>query len=294
MDVKNIKNLLLEYLTETTKRVKKLALKGEGRKILGEVINRPEDLEIGIDRIGEEVLESLLKKYNLKATIFSEPENRDIKNGADVYGSIDPFDGSMLFLRGFEQDWYTVLSFYDKNREPICCGVADILNEKFYINDGEKNYLLNLKNDEKKKIFPSVRKSLNEPIVLASYLMSSQYSAKFFDIFGDLIKKMHPKALLYPNGGSYIYAFLASGLVDAYVMFNEPRSEIDPGFPIARASGCQIVSVDSDGIYYDYQFIPGKQHDKVDLLIATSTTELRDELIRYFVKKYEQKYSFRA
>ena len=105
---------------------------------------------------------------------------------------------------------------------------------------------------------------------------------------------MHPKALLYPNGGSYIYAFLASGLVDAYIMFDEPRSEIDPGFPIAKAAGCQIVSVDSDGKYKDYEFLPGKQHDKVDLLIATSTPKLRDELINYFVKKYDQKYSFKA
>jgi len=77
-------------------------------------------------------------------------------------------------------------------------------------------------------------------------------------------------------------------------MFDEPRSEIDPGFPIAKAAGCSVVSVDSDGRYEDYRFIPGKQHDKVDLLIAASTNEIRDALIKEYVKKYAEKYSFKS
>jgi len=294
MQHEKIENLLIEYLTETTKEVKKRAARGEGRQILGEVINRPEDIEIGIDRVGEDILERLVKKYDLKTTIYSEPDGRDIENGEDpdFYGSIDPFDGSVLYLRGFEQNWYTALSFYDKERKPLCCGISDILNEKFYLSDEDDNYLLDTKTGQKKKISSSGRKTLVEPIVLASYLMSSQYSSKFLEIFGDLIKSLHPKALFYPQGGSFIYAYLASGLVNAYVMFDEPRSEIDPGFPIAKAAGCSIISVDSDGKYKDYQFIPGKQHDKVDLLIAAATPEIRDELIKYYVKKYAEKYSF--
>ena len=289
-----IKDLLIEYLTETTREVRKKAANGQGRQILGEVINRPEDIEVGIDRVGEEILEKLLKKHNIKATIFSEPDGRNIENGdgPDFYGSIDPFDGSVLFLRGFEHNWYSALSFYDKERKPVATGIADILNEKFYIGDEDENYIIDMNSGQKKKISPSSRKSLKEPIVLASYLMSSQYSSKFLDIFGDLIKSLHPKALFYPQGGSFIYAYLASGLVNAYIMFDEPRSEIDPGFPIAKKTGCQIVSVDSDGNYTDYKFVPGKQHDKVDLLIATATPELRDELIKYYGKKYAEKYSF--
>jgi len=294
MENQKIKNLLIEYLTETTKEVRKKAALGEGKQIIGEVINRPEDIEIEIDRVGEDILERLLKKYDLKATIFSEPGGRDIENGdnPDFYGSIDPFDGSVLFLRGFEHNWYTVLSFFDKRRDPICAGIADILNEKFYLSEEDGNYLLDVKTSQKKEIFPSSRKKLSEPIVLASYVMSSQYSTKFLDIFGDLLKRLHPKALLYPQGGSFIYAYLASGLVNAYVMFDEPRSEIDPGFPIAKKAGCSIVSVNSDGSFKDYQFIPGKQHDKVDLLIAAATPELRDELIKHYVKNYAEKYSF--
>ena len=294
MDNQKIKNLLIDYLTETTKEVNKRAVVGQGREILGPVINRPEDIEIGIDRVGEEVLEKLLKKYELNATVFSEPDGRDIKVGGEpeFFGSIDPFDGSVLYLRGFEHNWYTVLSFFDKEKNPICCGVSDILNEKFYISDDSENYVLDLKTGKKSKIIPSQKRKLIEPIVLASYLMSSQYSTKFLEIFGDLIGNMHSKALVYPQGGSFIYAFLASGLVDAYVMFNEPRSEIDPGFMIAKKAGCSVVTIDVDGSYKDYEFVPGRQHDKVDLLIASSTPELRNELINYYIKKYNEKYSF--
>ena len=294
MDNQKIKNLLIDYLTETTKEVNKRAVVGQGREILGPVINRPEDIEIGIDRVGEEVLENLLKKYELSATVFSEPDGRDIKVGGEpeFFGSIDPFDGSVLYLRGFEHNWYTVLSFFDKEKNPICCGVSDILNGKFYISDDSGNYVLDLKTGKKSKIIPSQKRKLTEPIVLASYLMSSQYSTKFLEIFGDLIGNMHSKALVYPQGGSFIYAFLAAGLVDAYVMFNEPRSEIDPGFMIAKKAGCSVVTIDVDGSYKDYEFVPGRQHDKVDLLIASSTPELRDELINYYIKKYNEKYSF--
>jgi len=294
MRKQELEKVLTEYLLETTKEVRKIADRGEGRKILGETINRPEDLEIEIDRAGEEILEKLLKKHQVKATIFSEPENRDIKNGNHLYGSIDPFDGSMLYLRKFEHNWYTALSFFDKEKKPLCCGIADILNEKYYITEENGNYLVSMKTGKREKVKPSTRKKLTEPIVLASYIMSSQYSPKFLDIFGDLLKKMHPKALFYPYGGSYIYAFIASGLVDAYVMFSEPRSEIDPGFPIAKRAGCQVVSVDSDGSYQDYQFIPGGQHGKVDLLIASSTPEVRDQLINHYVKKYAERYSFKS
>ena len=250
------------------------------------------DIDIEIDKVGEDILEDLLKKYKIKATIFSEPEARDIKNGNHLYGSIDPFDGSILFLKGLKQNWYTALSFYNKKREPLGTGISDILNGKFYISKGKENYSLNSRH--KRPIVKSKKTKLTEPIVLASYLMSSQYSKKFLDIFGDLVKNLHPKALLYPQGGSFIYAYLASGLVDAYVMFDEPRSEIDPGFPIAKSAGCQVVAVDSDGRYQDYEFIPGRQHDKIDLLIATSTPELRDQLIKYYVKKYAEKYSFKS
>ncbi len=290
MKEKKIKRVVEEYLVRTTKEVKKIAEKGAGKEILGETINRPEDFEIGIDRIGEEILRKLLRKNKLKATVFNEPENRDIKEGEDFYGALDPFDGSMLYLRGLEHNWYTCLTFFDKECTPLVCGIADIINEKYYITEKDGNYVVSMKKRKKKKIKRSPPKKLSEPIVLASYIMSSQYSSQFLRFFGDLVKNMDPKGLFYPHGGSYIYGLLAEGVIDAYVMFNEPRSEIDPGYTIAERAGCEVVSVNSNGNYENYKFVPGKQHNKVEFLIAASCPELRDQLINHYLnnKKYER------
>lgn len=284
MNDTKLQEVLREYLKETIVQARAQAAKGQGGRIVGTVINRPEDIEIEIDGLGERIIKELLLKYKLYGTIYSEPENGTISNGpqSDFYGALDPFDGSVLFLHGFEQNWYTVLTFFDKERKPLCGGIGDILNEKVWMFDKEGVFVCNMKSGRKTPAIPSLRKSLQEPIVLASYVMSSQYSTKFFKVFGKLLSNMHPRALLYPNGGSCIYGYLADGKVDAYVMFDEPRSEIDPGFAIARAAGCEIGEVDEQGNWKDYEFIPGKQHDKVDLFIAASSRELRDELIHYY------------
>ncbi|MDP4007195.1 MAG: inositol monophosphatase family protein [bacterium] len=284
METDKIKIILIEYLKETIVQVRTIAAQGGGTKVLGDVINRPDDLEIEIDRVGEVVLKNLLEKYGQSATVFSEPENGDIVVGEhpDFYGSLDPFDNSVLFLWGFQHSWYTVLSFFDEKKEFLCGAIGDILNNKAYVHDGESVFLLDLENDKKTPIRPSSRKSLAEPIVLASYIMSSQYSPKFLDVFGDLVKGMHKRGLLYPFGGAHIYGHLAAGQVDAYIMFDEPRSEIDPGFAIAKKAGCLIGEVDKDGNWKDYEFIPGKQHERVPFFVAVANPELRDEIISYY------------
>jgi len=268
---RKIRKVLGEYFSQTTDKVRRWQEKGFGKRVLGKVQGRPEDEKISIDRIGEEILEKLLKKYKLPALVFSEHGVLGNRK-PEIFGALDPFDGSKLFQRGFEHMWYSALSFYGLDGKPITCGIADILNRKYYLNNSQENYVISLTDSHQERIFSSQRKSLlDENSTLASYLMSSEYSPKFIEYFGDLIKDMAPKALLYPNGGSCIYAYLASGRVDAYVMFNEPRSEIDPGFPIAKAAGCQVVTVKKDGSFQDYEFIPGRQAHKVDLLIAAAT-----------------------
>lgn len=284
MDKETVQHILIEYLQETIKEVRAVAAAGGGRKILGPVIERPDDVEIEVDRVGEKVLKRLLEKSGQSATVFSEPENGDIVVGErpDFYGALDPFDNSVLFLRGFRHAWYTILSFFDESGTLLCGGVGDILNGKAYVYDGKSVFLLNLRDGRKTPLRPSSGKSLKEPLVLASYVMSSQYSSKFFDVFGELVRSMHPRALLYPYGGAHIYGYLASGQVNAYVMFDEPRSEIDPGFAIAKAAGCLVGEVDEKGNWKEYEFIPGRQHEKVPLFIAAATPELRDEIISYY------------
>jgi|WetSurMetagenome_2_1015567.scaffolds.fasta_scaffold03406_9 fructose-1,6-bisphosphatase/inositol monophosphatase family enzyme len=127
---------------------------------------------------------------------------------------------------------------------------------------------------------------------LATFVGEKEYSAKFFKYFGKLVNDMHPKGLLYTGGGAYIYGLLASGSVDAYVMFDEPVSEIIPGLPLALAAGCTVVSVNEDGTHNDFKFDPNALREdhklysegSVHLFIAAATPGVRDEIITAYVK----------
>jgi len=283
---KILEKVVFEYLKKTIEKALKLAKRNEGKRILRATPKRPEDVEIEIDKVGEEILKEILQKNNLKVEVFSETKEGNIEcKNPDFFGALDPFDGSMLFLQGIEHFWYTALSFYGKDLNPIICGVGDILNKKIYLSLKEGNFVYDLETKEKKRIFPSLKESLKEKITIASYIMSSEYSKKFLEIFGDLITNLPPRCIFYPSGGSYIYAYLAAGIVDAYIMFNEPRSEIDPGFPIAKKAGCMIVEVKNNGKIEEYKFIPRSQEKKVDLLIATSTKKLLEEIVDYYFQK---------
>ncbi|TSC56160.1 MAG: hypothetical protein Greene071421_490 [Parcubacteria group bacterium Greene0714_21] len=286
METKKLNRILLEYLTQTVKAVRAMSKAGEGKEILGKIPGRPEDLEIRVDRVGEEIIQKLLFKNRVQAEIFSESKNGSVKIGrgeADLYISIDPFDNTILFFTGFRHTWYTALTFYDKKRKPICAGIGDILDGKAWIFDGEKTFLLDMATGAQRAISPHSHKVAKGPISLATYLMSSQYSVKFLNTFLNFIKAMDSKALLYPFGGSHIYGYLADGRVDAYVMFDEPRSEIDPSFAIAKSVGCDIGEVDKRGNWKEYEFMPGKQYEKVDFFIAACTPQLRDDIIRYYM-----------
>ena len=186
METEKLNHILLGYLTQTVKAVRAMSKAGEGKEILGGIPGRPEDLEIRVDRVGDEIIKKLLLKNGVKAEIFSESENGSIKTGkgkADLYVSIDPFDNTILFFTGFRHTWYTVLSFFDRERNFLCGGIGDILNEKAHISDGKTTFVLGLHDGTKIPVSPSSRKTLQEPLVLASYIMSSQYSLKFFDVF---------------------------------------------------------------------------------------------------------------
>jgi hypothetical protein len=73
--------------------------------------------------------------------------------------------------------------------------------------------------------------------------------------------------------------------VDAYVMFDEPRSEIDPSYVIAKSVGCDIGEVDEKGNWKEYEFVPGRQYEKVGFFIAACTKELRNDIIRYYMEQ---------
>lgn len=282
-----------DYAQKSIEVLNPMVRTGEGRYVLGSVPGRPEDEQLGIDAIGENVLGNLIRDYKLPALVLGEHNVIDFSNGTpQMIITIDAFDNSSEYKRGLDTPVYTVIGSYTPKGEPISSVISDIKDRKAYIHVADANYLYDLVTKEYIPIKKSERTTIkDEKITIASYLGSNEYSLKFWKNFGKMIETMAPKGRIYANGGSFIYGLLASGAVDAYVMFDEPHSEILPGLPLAFASGCTLISVNEDGSYLDYRFNPEfignpdlYTHGTVPLFIAAATVELAEEIINYYMQ----------
>lgn len=159
--------------------------------------------------------------------------------------------------------------------------------EREFSEDQKKEY-------KRERINRSERTTLldDRNATLATFVGEKKYSSKFFKYFSGLINDMHPKGLLYTGGGAYIYGLLASGNVDAYVMFDEPLSEIIPGLPLLIAAGGGACRVNPDGTYQEIKISPTDYltdhklyaEGEIPLYIAYSTPQVRDQIIKFYIE----------
>lgn len=287
--VERTNRVLTAYAEQSINVLRVMVRRGEGRQVLGSVVNRPEDEELQIDATGERILYLLVNEYRLPTFLLGEHNRYQYINAERETPHVilpnDPFDNSSQYKRGLDTPPYTVLGAYHTDGEPIGAVIGDIRDKRVYFAVNGETYVKDFENGETRPLKKSERTTLRDDnATLATYLGSNEYSLSFFRHFGKLIEDMPPKAVLYGGGGAYIYGLLASGAVDAYVMFDEPRTEIDPGVPLALVAGCTVVSVNPDGTFEDYQFDSNRHDENVPLFIAACTPELRDEIIRYYVE----------
>jgi hypothetical protein len=275
-------------------------LKGEGRQVITSTQEgRPGEELIELDQPGENVLKSVIREVGQPTVLMSEgtPEPTAFGNGAvektNTYQ--DPLDNSSPTKRGLDTIPYSVKGDYDNEGKPASAAIVDLVKKLAYINIGSENFLYYPETGEKKPLHKSERTTLKDKdSTIATFLGEKEYSEKFFKYFGNFIHApdRERKAYLYDGGGAFIYGLLASGAVDAYVMFDEPMSEIIPGLPLALAAGCTAVSVNEDGTYQDFKFDPKALRENhklyaegaVPLFIAAATPEVRNELISAYVE----------
>lgn len=274
---------------------------GRLRQTLGLVPGRPqtEDVRLRIDKVCEDIFRSLLRDYqrksNLKVRVYSEHGVYGDRN-PNYLCAIDPFDGSSIFRRGLKREWYSVVSFFDAEGVPLCGGAADIIRREIYLalpkrvcrislaEERDKEGKRVLVEESRDKVFASKKKTLDDNTVIAAYLMNRDYRRDWEEKTRRLGDKF-PGLLVWPNGGSCIYHLIASGEVHAYVMFQEPRSEIDPGLAFAESASFPVFSVKEDGTLQPYQFIPGKQAERVLFFIAACTQELAKRIVSAILAK---------
>lgn len=276
-----LEELIRKYLSEVTKTVLSLAKKRRGRRISGSVPGRSvtEDLKIELDQVCENILKKVLREFEIRIRVYSEHETYG-NLSPEYLCAIDPFDGSGLYRRGFEFEWYSVLTIFNLKGVPLIGGAADILGNKIYLADSKKRRCFLLENGKQAKVLRRTKKNaVNGQTRIAAYLMDSDYLLPWVERMKNLLKKF-PGVWIWPNGGAGIYHMISAGKIHAYIMFNEPRSEIDPGLAFAKASSYAVVSVQKDRSCQDYKFMPGKQSERVPFFIAATTKKLIRSILR--------------
>ncbi len=277
-------NIALSYIKESLPQLHIAVGRGVGRNVVGSVIGRPEDEEIGIDKIGENVITGIIERESLPLQVYSEHADPFIGpiEGAKLRAALDPFDNSSEYKRGLPTPVFTCMSLYDLNNNPLAGVIANLETNKVYLSIEGKNYVIDdfLKGTPPRRIFKSERKSIrDEGVTITMYTGSNQYSRLINSQFRDMIDTMHIKGRTFANGGAFIYGPSAEGAVDAYVMPREPREEIDAGFAFAHFANMTSLIVYKDGRREPYRFDPSKYRDEVDLFVCASTPELAEEII---------------
>lgn len=266
--------------------------RGEGRDVIASVRDRPEDLQLAIDGTGEHILSGLVRDFNLPAVIKGEHNNYRSENLDDleprvphVILPIDSFDNSSQYKRDLDTPPYTAVSAFFPDGEPIGAVIGDIKDGRLYMVD-KRGYAVvrDLEAGQERRIFKSDVTDIASPnFTLAVYLGSNEYSLEFFRYFEHLLGEMDPKAILYAGGGAFIPALLARGAATAYMMFNEPRTETDPGAGLALAGDLDVVSIDRDTYEITpYRFDESKHDARDPFYIASANRTITEQLIEEY------------
>ncbi len=276
-----IDEALQAALRRVSEEVLAQAGQGLGREVVGTVPGRPEseDVEIGIDSLCDEILLECLSSAGIAAQVYSE-------HGADVVGSgepeyvvaVDPFDGSGLYRRGIPAEWWSVASYFDVDGTPLGAAAVDILRGELYAAQEDGVTVGPVEGGARERVSPSDKESLDSDVTLSAYLMQPSYITEWTARTREMMAR-HPGLRVWPNGGACIYPWLARGRVDAYLMFDEPRSEVDPGLGFAARSGLALFEADGHGCLEEYQFSPEHRTGRSALFIAACSTELAHKIV---------------
>lgn len=287
--------LLLElteqYAAMIRPEILKLARERGGREILGEVQDRlPEEDEYKeVDRFCEERFAQKCGEFRergLRVWIVSEhyPKGYGDK-AANIICHIDPFDGTDQFSKGIWEAWYSVFSFTTPQGKDLYGGCIDFIAGVLYVADAVSKKVLQrfLDSGEELEVFPSSAGELSKKSVAASYKGKWQYLAPWFTMVEDYFARQEFAGVThYSWGGSFVYALLAAGVLQTYIMPKEPTDEIRPGRAFVVAANLFLASVTEAGTLRRF---PWGQKRRVSFFIAAANERLARSIIRGIWRK---------
>ena len=273
---------IYESFNQIIDLVEQLKLTGKGTRVIGNVQGRSseEDQFLEIDLLCQEIVYANLQQAGIEFTFYSEHSQYASGNNPSYQISIDPFDGTMLYKHNLHYDWWSVLTYVDLKTGESGAFAVDLIKAEFYeaLDMGVK--ILDRQRKLIKKAHPADLRRIGNDIVISGYLMVPLYLNKWTEKLSKVLDKF-PGMFIWPNGGSCIYPLIGSGIIHAYIMFDEPRNEIDAGLGFAQRAKFPVKQIDQNGVVSDYLTDPNKRFERIPCLIAACNNELLNDLISY-------------
>jgi hypothetical protein len=239
------------------------------------------------------------QKYGISFQVYSEHNNFTTGSRPPYYPlSLDPIENTDELVKGLSNFYvtpWTILSIYDLAYAPIGAGAVNLAHPKdsFIVHDG-KNYhhsIVDLQSKNDTEFSPqSLVEDVHDPrLVIATYRAKEKYDLEFSKYFSKLKQERHPSSTIISTGGNYIYVPVALGFVHIYIAPIEPYEELFSGLPFLLAQGGEVRVIPSEGESVSVKnFQPELQRERANLLLASRSTKLLDQVEEYYRNRREE------
>lgn len=243
-----------------------------------------------VDKDCEDGYKARLEALGQPVVMLSEELGElKINEGAEgdmMYAVSDPFDGSYLFKRGIPDFWYSSLSLYTQDLEPLTCAVGDGVHKNIAFANESGAFIGELEGEELKykvKLDKAYRDVMGrsdvtdlEKASIESYAMKpKKFLMPLVDGWRDLFM---PFKFYLPNGGPYGFVDVAEGKIDCYFAVRQPHVDIFSGV---------YVAMQSETVVTDFEGNPVKcvadVHTLHDVVASTNQT-LHDQVLELIAK----------
>lgn len=227
---------------------------------------------IRIDRELENAYVQALQQTGWRLTLLSEElQQVELPGGGEpLFAVCDPFDGSALYRRRIRAFWFTALSLYDADGNPLAAAVGDPLNNLIEFSTQDGAFVASVGNlDRRLPLRPNTTKTLKDAY-LASYLMKPHFLYPTVERYKPLLSQVK---FVLPNGGPCGFADVASGRCDIYLAVQQPMIEVFAGLPIALKAGCIVTDFAGNPVPFDPDI--NRRYD----VVCTCTPTLHEQVL---------------
>ncbi len=274
------RKVIITALQAATAAVRRIAPVAGRRVVAGrESGYRPWDPEtIAVDTAAERAIIASLRQNGVHGSLLSEeagaktllPGRARMLAPGPAYVVVDPFDGSMLYRRGFPAQWFTAIGIHGQDGRPIAAGVIDHLGGEITLADDLGAVRLTGPNGRPVRVRPSRCMQVAAACV-ETYLMRPTLLYATTKALRPLLEQAQ---FIFPNGGPGGFVDVACGRADVYVAWNEALTEVFSACFIAERAGCVLTQWDGSPVSFTADI------RATYALVCSANRDLHDEVIR--------------